>query len=110
MPFEQRASKYVSSYLVEISDTCLAYGAKQKQRKRNALPLLFEREYRLSYRYNIPIEICVYFDMANNASTALGYDTDVGIYGNTQTFQMFLGLFVGQNLDYSQFSSDRCKY
>ena len=27
MPFEQRAPKYVSSYLVEISDTCLAFGA-----------------------------------------------------------------------------------
>ena len=24
MPFEQRAPKYVSSYLAEISDTCLA--------------------------------------------------------------------------------------
>ena len=29
MPFEQRAPKYVSSYLVEISDTCLALGAKK---------------------------------------------------------------------------------
>ena len=29
MPFEQRASKYVSSYLIEISDTCLAFGAKK---------------------------------------------------------------------------------
>ena len=28
MPFEQRAPKYVSSYLIEISDTCLAFGAK----------------------------------------------------------------------------------
>ncbi len=28
MQFEQRAPKYVSSYLDEISDTCLAFGAK----------------------------------------------------------------------------------
>ena len=28
MPFEQRAPKYASSYLAEISDACLAFGAK----------------------------------------------------------------------------------
>ncbi len=43
MPFEQRAPKYVSSYLIEISDTCLAFGAKQlsfmrKEQAQNTQP------------------------------------------------------------------------
>ena len=42
MPFEQRAPKYVSSYLVEISDTCLAFGAKSSMLKLRVVQIRVE--------------------------------------------------------------------
>ena len=42
MPFEQRAPKYVSSYLEKISDTCLAFGAKSSMLKLRIIQIRVE--------------------------------------------------------------------